>query len=49
MAATFTKIWELVRDETIPKCPQGVVVPPSEQVSMVVSSYTEITIMTFHI
>ena len=35
MAATFMKIWELMRDEIVPKCPQGVVVLPSEQVSMV--------------
>ena len=28
------KIWELVRDEMVPKCPHGVVVPSSEQVSM---------------
>ena len=30
------KIWELVRDEMVPKCPQGEVVPSSKQVSMVV-------------
>ena len=32
------KIWELVRDEIVPKCPPGVVVPPLEQVSIVVCS-----------
>ena len=29
------KIWELVRDEMVLKCPQGVVVPSLEQVSKV--------------
>ncbi len=33
------KIWELVRNEMVPKCPLGVVVPSSEQVSMVYCTY----------
>ena len=33
------KIWELVRDEMVPKCSQGVVVPSSEQVRMAYYTY----------